>query len=157
MWKYVIVNDGSNHVIIYNPLIIKQIILPWVPASKQIILFLNEMLIEHIFSIRFVTVCCFFSFVELSEDKSLAIGQNAEDGAAITAEDDQTTFDVKYLGSTPVDSPAGAVVEAVKTILAIVSNFSNLKSCVRPKAWNALVHCLSGHGRSSRTFVLGLR
>lgn len=56
---------------------------------------------------------------KLSEDKSLAIGQNAEDGAAIAVEDDQTTFDVKYLGSTPVESTAGAIVEAVKTILVM--------------------------------------
>lgn len=62
-----------------------------------------------------------FIFLELSEDKSLAIEQNAEDGAAITAEDDQTTFDVKYLGNTPVDSAAGAVSEAVKTISTLVS------------------------------------
>ncbi|VVC40002.1 PTB/PI domain,PH domain-like [Cinara cedri] len=56
---------------------------------------------------------------KLSEDKSLAIGQNAEDGASIAAEDDQTTFDVKYLGNTPVDSAAGAIAEAVKTILVM--------------------------------------
>jgi len=63
---------------------------------------------------------CFY--LELSEDKSLAIGQNADDGAAIAAEDDQTTFDVKYLGNTPVDSAAAAVAEAVKTILVMVSS-----------------------------------
>lgn len=55
----------------------------------------------------------------------MAIGQNADDGAAITAEEDQTTFEVKYLGSTPVDSPASAVAEAVKTILVMVSYFQN--------------------------------
>jgi len=59
-------------------------------------------------------------YLELSEDKSLAIGQNAEDGTAIAAEDDQTTFDVKYLGNTPVDSTASAIAEAVKTILVMV-------------------------------------
>jgi len=51
----------------------------------------------------------------------LAIGQNAEDGTAIAVEEDQTTFDVKYLGNTPVDSTAGAIAEAVKTILIMVS------------------------------------
>ncbi|CAI6345700.1 unnamed protein product [Macrosiphum euphorbiae] len=56
---------------------------------------------------------------KLSEDKSLAIGQNAEDGTAIAVEDDQTTFEVKYLGNTPVDSTAGAIAEAVKTILVM--------------------------------------
>lgn len=47
----------------------------------------------------------------------MAIGQNADDGAPISAEDDQATFDVKYVGNTTVDSAAGAVAEAVKTIL----------------------------------------
>lgn len=69
-----------------------------------------------------------FFFLELSEDKSLAMGQNAEDGTAIATEDDQTTFDVKYLGSTPVDSAASAVAEAVKTILTMVSNYSKKKN-----------------------------
>lgn len=75
--------------------------------------------------IFYIKICVDFIYtflLELSEDKSLAIGQNAEDGAAITAEDDQTTFDVKYLGNTPVDSAAGAVSEAVKTISTMVSN-----------------------------------
>lgn len=63
--------------------------------------------------------------LELSEDKSLAIGQNADDGTAIANEDDQTTtFDVKYLGSTPVDSAADAVAGAVKTVLVMVSKVS---------------------------------
>jgi len=66
---------------------------------------------------------CFKCYLELSEDKSLAIGQNAEDGTALAVEDDQTTFDVKYLGSTPVESTAGAIVEAVKTILVMVSKY----------------------------------
>jgi len=63
---------------------------------------------------------CLKCYLELSEDKSLAIGQNAEDGTAIAVEDDQTTLDVKYLGNTPVDSTASAIVEAVKTILVMV-------------------------------------
>lgn len=63
--------------------------------------------------------------LELSEDKSLAIGQNADDGAPISAEDDQASFDVKYVGNTTVDSAAGAVAEAVKTILVAVSNNNN--------------------------------
>jgi len=67
---------------------------------------------------------CFKCYLELSEDKSLAIGQNAEDGTAIAVEEDQTTFDVKYLGNTPVDSTAGAIAEAVKTILIMVSKLS---------------------------------
>lgn len=77
-----------------------------------------------------------FLSIELSEDKSLAIGQNADDGAAIAAEDDQTTFDVKYLGNTPVDSAAGAVAEAVKTILVMVSymvfhHYYQWSKCIR--------------------------
>ncbi|XP_025423087.1 low density lipoprotein receptor adapter protein 1-like isoform X2 [Sipha flava] len=64
---------------------------------------------------------------KLSEDKSLAIGQNADDVAAIADESDQTTFDVKYLGNTPVDSAAGAVAEAVKTIL-LMAKASKRKS-----------------------------
>lgn len=59
--------------------------------------------------------------LELSEDKSLAIGQNADDVAAIADESDQTSFDVKYLGNTPVDSAADAVAEAIKTILLLVT------------------------------------
>lgn len=54
----------------------------------------------------------------------MAIGQNADDGTAIANEDDQTTFDVKYLGSTPVDSAADAVAGAVKTVLVMVSKVS---------------------------------
>lgn len=60
-------------------------------------------------------------FTELSEDTSLAIGPNPDDGPVISAEDDQTTFDVKYVGNTPVDSAAVAVAEAVKTIMTAVS------------------------------------
>lgn len=60
-------------------------------------------------------------FAELSEDTSLAIGPNPDDGPVISAEDDQTTFEVKYVGNIPVDSAAVAVAEAVKTILTVVS------------------------------------
>lgn len=58
---------------------------------------------------------------ELSEDTSLAIGSNPDDGPVISTEDDQTTFEVKYVGNIPVDSAAVAVAEAVKTILTVVS------------------------------------
>jgi len=51
-----------------------------------------------------------------------SIGKNLDDGAAIAAEDDQATFDVKYLGNTSVDSTVGAIAaEAVKTIMVAVS------------------------------------
>ncbi|XP_050422239.1 low density lipoprotein receptor adapter protein 1-like [Adelges cooleyi] len=60
---------------------------------------------------------------KLSEDKTLAIEQNADDDTAITAaegvEDDMTTYDVKYLGNTPVACVADAVAESVKTILVM--------------------------------------
>ncbi|XP_050537521.1 low density lipoprotein receptor adapter protein 1-like [Daktulosphaira vitifoliae] len=60
---------------------------------------------------------------KLSEDKTLGIGQNVDDVTAITAaaaaDEDLTTFDVKYLGITPVASVADAVAEAVKTILVL--------------------------------------
>lgn len=44
----------------------------------------------------------------------------------VTKEDEQTTFDVKYIGNTPVDSAANAIAEAVKTILVMVSCYSNV-------------------------------
>lgn len=106
MPKYYVYNALIMHIIILNI----GFIFEW--KTETVLRF--ELFIE-------ILKMCYLFFAELSEDKSLAIGQNPEDGTSIAAEDDQTTFDVKYLGNTPVDSAAGAIAEAVKTIFVMVS------------------------------------